>query len=99
MSFVAKRSVRLIVSLAGIFVIISLINDILYPFPLPIAYILGKIRFPALVAGALVTGRVHNINLAFVYVALFFTYIIVFSILIFACEILLAKTIKPKKKR
>jgi hypothetical protein len=89
-SFAKNRFLWLVGGLAGIFVMVSLVNNTLYPFPSPLAYVLFVIQTPALIAGALVTGR-DSINWVVFYVALFCTYMIVFSPLIFIYQIVLAK--------
>jgi hypothetical protein len=83
--------------LAGIFVMVSWVNNILYPFPSPLANVLFEIQIPALIAGALATGR-DSINWVVFSVALFCTYMIVFSILIFIYQTVLAKVAKRQGK-
>ena len=93
-----KRSLLwLLAGVAGFFVILSFINNLIYPFPAPFSYALSVIQIPALIAGALVTGR-DSINWIVFYVALFCIYIIIFSILIFIFQIVLAKAVKPRRK-
>ncbi len=75
-----------------IFVILSSINATLYPFASPIGYVLSVIQIPALIAGAMATGR-DSINWVVYLIILFFTYIIIFSVLIFVFQIVLAKVI------
>ncbi len=95
--FVEKRLLWLVVGLAGIFIMVSFITNILYPFPSPVGYVLFVIQIPALIAGTLATGR-DSINWVVFYVVLFCTYVIVFSILIFIYQIVLAKVAKPQGK-
>lgn len=68
----------LVFGLASIFILLSFINNTLYPFPSPFAYVLFVIQTPALIAGALATGR-DSINWVVFSVTLFCTYIIIFG--------------------
>ena len=95
--FVEKRLLWLVLGLAGIFVMVSFVNNTLYPFPSPLAYVLFVIQTPALIAGALATGR-DSINWVVFYVALFCTYMIVFLPLILIYQIVLVKVAKRQGK-
>lgn len=95
-----KSRLWLVAGLAGFFVVLSFGRFIFYSFSEPIGYILGyilgKIEFPALLAGALLGGGPHSINWIVFCVALFCIYIIIFSVLIFVFQIVFAKVVKRR---
>ena len=95
--FFEKRLLWPIMGLAGIFVIVSFVNNTLYPFPLPLANVLYMAQTPALIASALVTGMSHSIKWVVFYVFTFCTYIIIFSILIFIYQVVFTKA--PRSRR
>jgi hypothetical protein len=81
---IRNRFIFLIGGLSVIFVILSYSNNV-HSWPtslLFLTYLLDLIQLPAIVVGALISGNVHQPNAIASYIALFITYVVIFSAVI-----------------